>query len=170
MFFIKKRVKIEIPSDLRIKLRELQTQKNKQPSIRYSLSLSDEELEKAKTKIKSTEVKPTFNELLFKYIDKTKLTDSQVYKKAHVDRRTFSKIRNDKNYHPSKETIICLGFALQLSIEELERLLNSAYYSLPENSYFNIAIKYCIENKIYDLEQVNDILYACNLPILKGKY
>ena len=71
MFFVKKRIKIDIPTDLRIKLRELQTQKNKQPSIRYSLSLSDEELVKAKTKIKSTKVKPTFNELLFKYIDKS---------------------------------------------------------------------------------------------------
>ena len=56
-----------------------------------------------------------FQKLLFKYIDKRNLKDSDVYNKVNIDRRLFSKIRSDENYHPSKETVILLGFALRLN-------------------------------------------------------
>jgi len=168
MFFDKRIKKIEIPEELLLHLKNLEKYNKK--TVRYSLSLSNEQIEEAKKAINNTRTSPTFNELLFKYIDRTNLTDSQVYKKAHIDRRLFSKIRNEMNYHPSKETIICLALSLQLNISELKELLDSAYYSIPNNTYFNIAIIYCFENKIYEIDKVNEILYACNLPILKGKY
>ena len=82
-----------------------------------------------------------FQTLLFKYIDERGLMDSDVYNKVHIDRRLFSKIRNDINYHPSKETIILLGLSLKLNIDELIDLLNSASYSLPKNNYYDLRSK-----------------------------
>ena len=161
-----KRNIIDIPYDLRLELRKLQEEKNKYPKISYSLSMSSSEINNAKNSIKNSKIEPSFRETLFKYIDKTNLKDSDVYKKACVDRRIFSKIRNDEHYHPSKNIIICLALALNLEISDLEYLLNLANYSLPNNDYFNIAIKYCFKNKIFDIDQVNDILYACNLNLL----
>ena len=61
-----------------------------------------------------------FQTMLFKMIDERNLKDSDVYNKVHIDRRLFSKIRSDKNYHPSKETIILLAMALDLRENELE--------------------------------------------------
>ena len=56
--------------------------------------------------------------------------------------------------------------ALELEFDEFEKLLNSNNNHLGDNNYFDIAIKWCIKNKIYDVEQVNDILYACDLELL----
>ena len=106
-----------------------------------------------------------FQSLLFNYIDKRNIKDSDVYNKVHLDRRLFSKIRNDKNYHPSKETIILLGISLELEENEIEKLLESASYSLPKNNYFDLIIRFCFINKIFNLNSINDLLeeYHCKL-------
>ncbi len=106
-----------------------------------------------------------FQKLLFEYIDNKGLKDSDVYNKANIDRRLFSKIRSDENYHPSKETIIALASSLELSIKELEELLDSASYSLPKNNKFDLIIRFCFIEKIYDIFEINNLLheYHCNL-------
>lgn len=106
-----------------------------------------------------------FQTLLFKFIDKKELKDADVYNKVHIDRRLFSKIKSDKNYHPSKETILLLGFALELNEEEIVRLLDSASYSLPKNNYYDLIIRFCFIHKIYKLTEVNELLeeYHCKL-------
>ena len=101
-----------------------------------------------------------FQTLLFKYIDERKLKDSDVYNKVNIDRRLFSKIRSDKNYHPSFGTVTLLALALNLSTKKFEQLLNSAFYSLPTNTYFGITLKYCFDNKLYDVFYVNNLIYT----------
>ena len=107
-----------------------------------------------------------FQTLLFKYIDERKLKDSDVYNKVNIDRRLFSKIRSDASYHPSKETIILLGLSLELSEDDLISLLESASYSLPKNNYFDLIIRFCFINKIYKLDEVNELLYDYNCKCL----
>ena len=102
----------------------------------------------------------SFNELLFEYIDKSGISDVELYKKANIDRRLFSKIRSYREYHPSFGTVTLLALALNLSSTDYENLLKSASYSLPQNSYINISLKYCFSEKIYDVNRVNNILYA----------
>ena len=104
-----------------------------------------------------------FQTLLFKYIDERKLKDSDVYNKVNIDRRLFS---SDASYHPSKETIILLGLSLELSEDDLISLLESASYSLPKNNYFDLIIRFCFINKIYKLDEVNELLYDYNCKCL----
>lgn len=106
-----------------------------------------------------------FQKLLFNYIDSKQLKDSDVYNKVHIDRRLFSKIRSDSNYHPSKETIILLGISLELSEDEIDKLLNSASYSLSKNNYYDLIIRFCFINHIYNIKNINDLLesYNCKL-------
>ena len=106
-----------------------------------------------------------FQKLLFEYIDNKGLKDSDVYNKANIDRRLFSKIRSDENYHPSKETIIALASSLELSVEELEKLLESASYSLPKNNKFDLIIRFCFLEKIYNVIDINNLLdeHKCHL-------
>ena len=106
-----------------------------------------------------------FQRMLFEYIDSRNLKDSEVYNKVHIDRRLFSKIRSDVNYHPSKDTIILLGLALELKEQEIEDLLNSASYSLPKNNVYDLIIRFCFIEGIYDLIEVNNLLdsYECKL-------
>lgn len=106
-----------------------------------------------------------FQKMLFNLIDERDLKDSDVYNKVHIDRRLFSKIRSDMNYHPSKETVILLGLALELSEDEIVNLLNSAAYSLPKNNVYDLIIRFCFIEGIYELNEVNNLLdsYNCKM-------
>lgn len=110
--------------------------------------------------------KNNFQNTLFNFIDKIGKKDSDIYNKAFIDRRLFSKIRSNPNYHPSKNTVISLGIALELNINDFEKLLNSASYSLPKNNYFDLIIRFCIEEKIYDIIKINNYLDSYNCQTL----
>ena len=124
----------------------------------YGLEVIDTYEEYEILNIKKSE--SSFNELLFKYIDKSNISEVGLYKKAYIDRRHFSKIRSSNEYHPSFGTVTLLALALNLSSSDYENLLKSASYSLPQNSYINITLKYCFDKRIYDINKVDTILYA----------
>ncbi len=109
-----------------------------------------------------------FQKLLFKYIDERALKDSDVYNKVNIDRRLFSKIRSDENYHPSKETVILLSLALKLNEDEMLDLLESASYSLPKNNVFDLIIRFCFINEIYEVNDVNELLFEHNQKVLNN--
>lgn len=117
------------------------------------------------TYIDNNENSNKFQTLLFKYIDEKNLKDADVYNKVHIDRRLFSKIRSDKDYHPSKETVILLAIALELTEKELDDLLESASYSLPKNNNYDLIIRFCFINKIFKLTTINELLYDYNCKL-----
>ena len=87
------------------------------------------------------------------------LDEVQVYKKADVDRKLFSKIRTQSDYHPNKNTILKLCLSMNLNTEEAENLLKSAGYSLSTSMRSDLILRYCFSNKIFDVITVNEILY-----------
>lgn len=104
------------------------------------------------------EKEETFSITLLKLIDEKGLKDSEVYKKANIDRRLFSKIRGDEDYMPSKKTAISFCMALQLNIEEADMLLKTAGYTLSASSRFDLIIRYLIENQEYNIQFANIVL------------
>jgi len=98
-----------------------------------------------------------FSESLLKIIDDKQLKDADVYHKAGLDRRLFSKIRS-RNYRPSKQTALSLCVALNLDMDETEVLLKRAGYALSPSSKADVIVSYFIENKIYDLYSINEAL------------
>lgn len=112
--------------------------------------------------------KPTLKEVLFQLIDEKGATDSEVYKKAGIDRKHFSKIRSTPNYRPGKNTILALAFALELNKKDTDQLLNSAGYSLSESETYDLVIQFCLEKKIYDIDEVNQALDYFSLKPLCG--
>ncbi|MEH7011013.1 hypothetical protein V7087_09335 [Neobacillus niacini] len=101
---------------------------------------------------------PTFNQTLFRFIDKKGDSDSDIYKRAGMDRRHFSKIRSNPEYRPGKNTVIALALALELDKKETGKLLSSAGYSLSDSDTFDLVIQFCLEKKIYDFYHVNQAL------------
>ncbi len=61
----------------------------------------------------------TFQESLFRIMDEKGLKPSQVYKDANLTKQTFSKIKKDREYHPSRETAFALALALRLNLDEM---------------------------------------------------
>lgn len=111
----------------------------------------------------------TFQAHLLNLIDKKGLTDAEVYKKADIDRRHFSKIRKNPDYRPKKSTAIALAIALELNIDEAADLLRRAGYAFSPSSRADLIARYCIEHGIYDLIKVNAILYSYDQPLLGGQ-
>lgn len=108
----------------------------------------------------------TFSQMLLRLIDERGFKDSAVYKKANVDRRHFSKIRNDVDYAPAKKTVIAFAIALELSLDETLDLLKSAGFTFSNSSKFDVIMCYFIENENYDLFEINEVLFTYGLPLL----
>lgn len=105
-----------------------------------------------------TNRKPIFRDVLFRFIDEKGAIDSAIYKKALIDRRHFSKIRSNPDYRIGRNTAIALAFALELDEEETDELLSAAGYSLSGSDTFDLIIQFCLERKIYDIDDVNQAL------------
>ena len=101
----------------------------------------------------------TFQVKLLKLIDASGETDPDVYKRANIDRKLFAKIRKNENYKPSKKTAIALALALRLSLPEACDLLSRAGFALSYSTTFDLIIRYCFENREYNIFDVNAILF-----------
>ncbi len=111
------------------------------------------------------QLEETFSQRLLRMIDERGMTDSEAYSKAYVDRRHFSKIRKDVNYVPNKKTVLAFTIALELSLDEAKDLLASAGFALSRSSKTDIIVAYFLQNKIYDMFEINDILDAYGQPV-----
>jgi O-acetyl-ADP-ribose deacetylase (regulator of RNase III) len=114
------------------------------------------------------ELGETFAESLFRLIDERELNDVQVYKKANIDRKLFSKIKSNTDYQPSKMTAIAFSISLELNLDQTKDLLNKAGYSLSPSSKFDKIIQYFIEDENYDLYEINQVLFAFNQKTIGG--
>ena len=108
----------------------------------------------------------TFQQYLFRIIDRKGLTDPEVYKKANIDRKHFSKIRSNINYNPSKKTALALAIALGLNLDETRDLLLKAGIALTHSSKFDIIMEYCIDHRMTDINEINCILFEYDQPTL----
>ena len=108
----------------------------------------------------------TFVDILTRSINAKGWRDSRVYKAAQMDRRLFSKIMSDRNYKPSKDTALALVIALELSLKQANDLLSRAGYTLSHSSKRDVIIEYFIRERIYNLSDINEVLYHLDQKII----
>ena len=157
----KAREKLSIPSFLR---RDVNREKE------ALLSLDDEdfaieEMERGLSE-RMEHMADSFPEYLLYLIGKKGMGNAEVYKRAIVDKKVFSKIKNNPNYHPQKLTALCLCIGAKLNLDESRDLLARAGYALSPCDKTDIIFSYFIENKIYDMIELDIQLEEHGLPCI----
>lgn len=133
---------------------------NNGPSLDDTATLNLDELLK--------KVNETFSDMLLRLIDESGMTDAQVYKKANIDRRLFSKIRSNSDYKPTKKTALAFAIALELSYDKTQDLLMKAGYTFSNASKFDVIVAYFIVHGKYDIFEINEVLFYYEQPIIGG--
>ncbi len=107
---------------------------------------------------KNTEKSSSFVDYLYELMDKYGYDNpSDLYNKAFISRQLWSSLISNKS-NPSLNVCIKLALALGVDSHECKYLLKKAGYTLSSANKYALIIRYAIENKIYDIFEVNNLL------------
>jgi len=90
------------------------------------------------------------------------LSTKGLYKLAGLNRSIKQKIEVSSDldpYKPDKDTVIKMGMSMQMDFDEMSKMLAAAGFALSKNDRKDIVIKFCIDKKIYNRDEVDAMVF-----------
>lgn len=109
-----------------------------------------------------------FVETLKDLIKQSGQKNSTIYKRANMSKQHFSKLINNPDSVPTKATAISLALALKLNLAQTQDLIGRAGYALTNSSVFDLIIQYHIQHKIYNVIEIDIVLYKFDQNLLSS--
>ncbi len=101
----------------------------------------------------------SFMELVFTHADDKGITDVELQKKGHIDRKVFSKLKCGTSKNPSISTALAFAVALELNLDEARDLLSRAGLAFSSCNKRDIIVQYFIERGMFSVDAVNCALH-----------
>ena len=130
----------------------------------FDTSIEDEEEIEADLDERLSFEEDTFSQRLLTLIEQKKLNNADVYKGAALDKKVFSKLKNNKDYQPNKLTALRLCIGAKLTVEEAKDLLALAGYAFSPCSKLDLVFQYFLEKQNYDIYELDIQLENNGLP------
>lgn len=118
------------------------------------------------TFIQEAKASETFSEALVRFMQEQDLTDAEVYNRVFMDRKLFNKIRNTRDYQPTKKTALLLAIALRMDFEQAQEFLSRAGFTMTHSSKTDLIVEFSMRNRIYDIFEINEMLAEHKMPLL----
>lgn len=133
------------------------------PMMHYHRSIDNEDVEDLNGKLTET-----FSDMLFRFIFEKKIDEVKMYQYAGLTKQHFSKIRSQQDYIPKRKTAMVLAVAMHLNLDETIDLLATCGYTFQTSNHFDLAIKFYISRKMYDIDEIDQSLFELNLETLRN--
>ena len=105
----------------------------------------------------------SFSDILLRFIRESGMTEVECYKAAGITAQHFSKIRSNRDYQPTKETVLALAVALNLDLPKTKDLLRAGGLAFTHASKTDMIVEYFIINQNWNLFEINETLDSYGL-------
>lgn len=94
------------------------------------------------------------------------VSDGELCLRANMSRRTLVRLREEKDYIPSRNGALALALGLGLSEPEARELLGRAGYVLSRSLLSDVILEDHLQKETPDIYALNETLFRCGLPVL----
>ena len=168
--FLKKELANTILNELRMEIIQ-EDQSGELEERSFGHSLSNSQLNRLNARVSNSKKALTVGQLLRKLASERGFYsyNEKKFREPQITKTYWSRLLNDKYKVHDKDKLIRISLFFKLSLKETMELLYKAGLTLSAENAKDEIITFCLEENIYDLSDIDELLKDNNLPTMFSK-